>query len=128
MAKPSIHIAGLLAAASAAAIVLADSPQQLLRQLSGELAIIRASQAPQPFALQRPPDLRPLVGSGRRAVLAQLGVPDNCGGSEAECMASPAWNYSFVHSPPGRHSGGPELMLLFNERGNVRDAQWNYTR
>jgi hypothetical protein len=123
------HLVALSLAASAAAGVLADSPQQVLRQLGSSLAAIRASTSPQPATLQHPPDVKPLLGTGRRTILSQLGVPDNCaGGSEAECMASPAWNYSFIHLPPGRRAAGPELMLLFNERGAVRDAQWSYSR
>jgi hypothetical protein len=107
----------------------AASGPQVLRQLGGQLAAIRASQSPQRVVLDVTPDVKPLLGSGRQAVLAQLGVPDNCaGGSEAQCLAAPAWNYSFVHLPPGRRGGGPELMLLFNFRGAVSDAQWNYSR
>jgi hypothetical protein len=123
------YLLALSLGASAASIVLADSSQQVLRELGSSLASIRASASPQPVSLQRPPDVKPLLGVGRRAILAQLGLPDNCaGGSEADCMSSPAWNYSFIHLPPGRHAAGPELMLLFNERGAVRDAQWSYSR
>jgi len=126
MRSRSIRLVALaLAAWSTSAF--AASGGQVLRQLGEQLAAIRASKSPQRVALNNPPDVKPLLGTNRRAVLSQLGVPDNCaGGSRAQCMASPAWNYSFVHLPPGLHGGGPELMLLFNFRGAVSGAQWNY--
>jgi hypothetical protein len=118
-----------IAALLPAAALAAPSGTQLLRSLGQQLGAIRASQAQQRVALDNTPDVKPLVGAGRQAVLSQLGVPDNCaGGSLSQCMASPAWNYSFVHLPPGLRGGGPELMLLFNFRGAVSDAQWNYSR
>jgi hypothetical protein len=107
----------------------ADSPQQVLRLLGTDLTAIRASKSPQRVTLQQLPDVRPLVGVSRQAVLSQLGEPDSCvGGSEAECLQSPAWNYTFYHLPPDQHGGGPELMLLFNQHSGVRDAQWGYAR
>lgn len=119
----------ILAVAALPGVALAANGQQVLRQLGDQLAAIRASQAPQRVALDNTPDVKPLLGVSRQAVLMQLGVPDSCaGGSLSQCMAAPAWNYSFVHLPPGRRGGGPELMLLFNFRGAVSDAQWNYSR
>lgn len=126
MRSRSIRLVALAVAALSTAAFAASSGQ-VLRQLGEQLAAIRASKSPQRVALNNPPDVKPLLGTNRRTVLSQLGVPDNCaGGSLAQCMASPAWNYSFVHLPPGLHGGGPELMLLFNFRGAVSGAQWNY--
>jgi len=126
--RPLPLLAAVIALLPAGAFAL-TSATELLRALGGQLAAIRSSQAPQRVALDNTPDLKPLLGVGRQAVLSELGVPDNCaGGSLAQCAEAPAWNYSFLHLPPGRRGGGPELMLLFNFRGIVRDAQWNYSR
>jgi hypothetical protein len=126
MNSRSALLVALAVAALSTAAIAAASGAQVLRQLGEQLAAIRASQSPQRVALDNPPDVKPLLGVNRQAVLSQLGTPDNCaGGSLSQCMASPAWNYSFLHLPPGRRGSGPELMLLFNFRGAVSDAQWN---
>ena len=117
-------------------LVVSEDAKRLLttlRQRLGEIAALSKSEE----GLKRGGDLdlRPLLGLARQTLRDALGPPSidcrdkpsvNVTTGEREriapCQADEDLAYSFYRLPKGTTGGGPELLLQFNPRWNLRSG------
>ena len=128
MVRTSAHFA-LLALLLPCTPALAESSEDLLSSLSGNLLVLKQSVSGQFKSPSGLPSVAPLVGTTRQQVLLALGQPDNCAGlTDGQCSTLSEWRYEFYRLPKGSRGGGPELQLRFTDQTSVEEAEWQFYR
>jgi hypothetical protein len=81
------------------------------------------------------PNVENLTGLTRDRIEAAFGPPSGiCWGSDGgvledgSCGGARVWQYSFYYLPTRRLGGGPELTLVFDEKGVCILSLWDYSQ
>ena len=131
--------AALALVACGAAFAQTDEPARISDwcrwEIETEMGLRDELPAPGKPPAQRLPNVENLTGLTKDRISSALGPPSGlCWGSDGgvlegdSCEDASVWQYSFYYLPTRRLGGGPELTLVFDDKGICILSLWDYSQ